>query len=94
MFDCPGQIELYNHVDVFKHFVSFLKREGWAVLVVYCLDAHFISDASKFISGALQALAAMVKLELPHINVLTKMDLLEDKVSGPECVCACYLGVR
>ncbi len=27
----------------------------------------------------LQALAAMVKLELPHINLLTKMDLCEDK---------------
>jgi hypothetical protein len=27
----------------------------------------------------LQALAAMVKLELPHINLLTKMDLAEDR---------------
>ena len=27
----------------------------------------------------LQALAAMVKLELPHVNVLTKVDLFEDK---------------
>lgn len=24
----------------------------------------------------------MVKLELPHVNVLTKVDLLEDKVRG------------
>lgn len=28
-----------------------------------------------------QALAAMVKLELPHVNLLTKLDLLQDKVS-------------
>ncbi len=33
-----------------------------------------------------QALAAMVKLELPHVNVLTKVDLLEDKVGGAERV--------
>jgi hypothetical protein len=82
VFDCPGQIELYNHVDVFRSFVRFLRREGWSPLVVYCLDSHFMTDAAKFIAGSLQALAAMVKLELPHINVLTKMDLLEDRVGG------------
>ncbi len=26
-----------------------------------------------------QALAAMVRLELPHVNVLTKVDLLQEK---------------
>eukprot|EP00913_Durusdinium_trenchii_P017116 g16097.t1 len=35
-----------------------------------------LQDASKFLSGALSALTAMVNLELPHINVLTKCDLL------------------
>lgn len=28
VFDCPGQIELYNHLSVFKTFVDFLKRVG------------------------------------------------------------------
>lgn len=174
MFDCPGQIELYNHLSVFKTFVNYLRNEGWSVAVVYCLDAHFITDVSgsteatlvvarqlagvtpvvaagichmccgvcalkllhlrhdmhaglfmavaashsikpdtasnltqpaakqlsspsadarplcfllllprrqvsKFISGAMQALSAMVKLELPHINVLTKMDICENR---------------
>lgn len=31
-----------------------------------------------------QALSAMVKLELPHINLLTKMDLAEDKAAVEE----------
>lgn len=26
VFDCPGQIELYNHCSVFKTFVDFLKQ--------------------------------------------------------------------
>eukprot|EP00983_Pelagomonas_calceolata_P093637 1157797-Pelagomonas_calceolata.AAC.4 len=26
IFDCPGQIELYNHLSVFKTFVDFLKQ--------------------------------------------------------------------
>lgn len=79
LFDCPGQIELYNHLSVFKTFVEYLKRDGWSVCCIYCLDAHFITDVAKFVAGALQALAAMVKLELPHVNILTKMDLLQDK---------------
>jgi GTPase len=51
--------------------------------------ATFLSksvDASKFISGSMQALSAMVKLELPHINVLTKMDICPDKVQPAGCV--------
>lgn len=44
---------------------------------MYCLDALFVSDASKLIAGNLTALAAMVHLELPHINVLTKCDLVD-----------------
>jgi GTPase SAR1 family protein len=79
IFDCPGQIELYTHLGTFKAFVDYLKRDGWTLVAVYCIDCHFVSDASKFISGAMQALAAMVKLELPHVNVLTKMDICPDE---------------
>ncbi|KAL6749512.1 GPN-loop GTPase [Haematococcus lacustris] len=79
MFDCPGQIELYSHLSIFKTFVDFLRNDGWSVCAVYCLDAHFVTDVSKFIAGALQALSAMVKLELPHVNILTKMDICESK---------------
>ena len=58
--------------------------------VVYCLDSQFVSEMSKFVAGSLQALSAMVLLELPHVNVLTKVDLLtqESKVclSTPLCL--------
>lgn len=76
IFDCPGQIELYSHVSAFKSLVDWLKAQGWAVCVVYCLDSQFVSEVSKFVAGSLQAMSAMVLLELPHLNVLTKVDLL------------------
>jgi hypothetical protein len=81
LIDCPGQIELYNHCSALKTLADYLKREGWSVAAVYCLDATFFAggDAAKFIAGALQALAAMVRLELPHVNVLTKMDLVSQE---------------
>lgn len=78
LIDCPGQIELYNHCSALRTLADYLRQQGWSVAAVYCLDATFFAggDASKFIAGALQALAAMVRLELPHVNVLTKMDLV------------------
>lgn len=49
---------------------------------VYCLDALFVTDASRLIAGNLTALSAMVHLELPHINVLTKADLVAPGARG------------
>lgn len=75
-FDCPGQIELYSHLSVFQSIIRELRADGWHVGCVYCLDAQFTEDASKYIAGCLTALSSMVQLELPHVNVLTKIDLL------------------
>lgn len=79
LFDCPGQIELYSHLSVFRTFVDLLRRDGWQVCAVYCLDVQFASEMPKFIAGCMNALSAMVQLELPHVNVLTKMDLCKNK---------------
>jgi len=43
---------------------------------VHLCDAHYITDASKYISVLLLSLRAMLQLELPHINVLSKIDLI------------------
>lgn len=53
-----------------------------AVLQVYCLDSQFAAEMPKFIAGCMSALSAMVQLELPHVNVFTKMDLCKNKVRG------------
>ena len=46
---------------------------------VFIVDATFVCDAPKFISGALLSLSAMIALELPHVNVLTKCDLIDEE---------------
>lgn len=28
LFDCPGQIELYSHLDVFRDFIKYLQGYG------------------------------------------------------------------
>lgn len=50
---------------------------NYNVCAIFLLDATFITDPAKFVSGALLSLSAMVQLELPHLNVLTKCDLAD-----------------
>ncbi|CAA2985827.1 GPN-loop GTPase 3 isoform X2 [Olea europaea var. sylvestris] len=79
VFDCPGQIELFSHVPVLKNFVEHLKRKNFNVCVVYLLDSQFMTDVTKFISGCMASLSAMFQLELPHVNILSKMDLVTNR---------------
>lgn len=79
VFDCPGQIELFSHVPVLKNFVEHLKQKDFNVCAVYLLDSQFMTDVTKFVSGCLSSLSAMIQLELPHINILSKMDLVKNK---------------
>lgn len=44
------------------------------------MDAQFLSDPSKLLAGTLQAVSTMLLLETPHINVITKADLVQDQV--------------
>uniref|UniRef100_A0A1E1XCX4 GPN-loop GTPase 3 n=1 Tax=Amblyomma aureolatum TaxID=187763 RepID=A0A1E1XCX4_9ACAR len=76
LFDCPGQIELYTHLDVMKRLVQTLETWDFRICGVFLIDSQFLVDTSKFFSGVLSALAAMVNFEIPHVNVITKMDLL------------------
>lgn len=84
LLDCPGQIELYTHVPIMKRIVE--KVSSWGhegrIASVFVVDATFVCDSPKFISGSLLSLSAMISLELPHINILSKCDLVdEDKVT-------------
>ena len=44
---------------------------------VHLVDAHLCSDPAKYISALLLSLATMLHLELPHVNLLSKIDLIE-----------------
>lgn len=44
---------------------------------VHLVDAHLCSDPAKYISALLLSLATMLHLELPHVNLLSKVDLIE-----------------
>ncbi|XP_039636074.1 GPN-loop GTPase 3 isoform X2 [Perca fluviatilis] len=79
LFDCPGQIELYTHLPVMKQLVEQLQQWEFRVCGVFLVDSQFMVESFKFISGVMVALSAMVSLEIPQINIMTKMDLLSPK---------------
>ena len=79
MFDCPGQLELYTHLDVMYKFVVKLENiVGFRMGSVYLMDVQVMGDYSKYVSGLLMGTIAMLQLGLPHATVINKMDLLED----------------
>ncbi|KAI1403431.1 GPN-loop GTPase [Hypoxylon fuscum] len=83
IFDMPGQIELYTHVPILPALVRFLTRTGSLdirLCAAYLLEATFVVDRAKFFAGTLSAMSAMIMLEVPHLNILSKMDLVKDQV--------------
>ena len=81
ILDCPGQIELYTHIPVQRKLIDTLKMWGYegSMVSVFCIDAGFLIDTSKFIAGSLLSLSAMIALELPHVTLLTKCDLMKEE---------------
>lgn len=83
IFDMPGQIELYTHVPILPALVRFLTRAGSLdirLCAAYLLEATFVVDRAKFFAGTLSAMSAMIMLEIPHLNILSKMDLVQGQI--------------
>mmetsp|Transcript_17365 Transcript_17365/g.32924 ORF Transcript_17365/g.32924 Transcript_17365/m.32924 type:complete len:388 (+) Transcript_17365:161-1324(+) len=77
LFDLPGQVELYTHNTCVQSILKCLVSElDLRLAAVHLVDAHSCTDASKFISAALLSTTTMLRLELPAVNVLSKIDLL------------------
>jgi hypothetical protein len=62
-----------------RQFVEQLQRWDFRVCGVFLIDSQFLVQSSKLVSGILAALSAMVNLEIPHVNVMSKLDLISKK---------------
>ncbi|KAJ1792833.1 hypothetical protein LPJ59_004794, partial [Coemansia sp. RSA 2399] len=76
IFDCPGQVELYTHNKAVRTIVRRLEKQDYRLACVHLVDASYCTEAAKFISVLLLSLTTMSMLEMPHVNVLSKIDLL------------------
>ena len=86
IIDMPGQIELYTHVPIVPNIVRELTQGflNMRLCAAYLMESTFMIDKSKFFAGTLSAMSAMMLLELPHVNILSKMDLMRGRMSRRE----------
>lgn len=85
IFDCPGQIELYSHVPILPNLVKHLSQTmGFSLCASYLIESTFVIDKAKYFAGTLSAMSAMIMLEIPHLNILSKMDLVKGLVTKRE----------
>jgi len=79
LIDMPGQVELYTHHPSVRNVLQALtgSLHNHRLCAVHLVDAHHCADAAKFISVLLVTLSTMVQLEMPQINLLSKVDLIE-----------------
>ncbi|KAK1072520.1 hypothetical protein LTR12_009877 [Friedmanniomyces endolithicus] len=86
IIDMPGQIELYTHVPIVPSLVRALTKGSLniSLCAAYLLESTFIVDRAKFFAGTLSAMSAMLMVELPHVNILSKMDLVKGQMARKE----------
>ncbi|KAI1386680.1 uncharacterized protein F4822DRAFT_323948 [Hypoxylon trugodes] len=74
LFDCPGQVELYTHHNSLRNIFFKLQKMDYRLVAVHLCDSFCLTQPSLYISNLLLTLRAMLQMDLPHINVLTKID--------------------
>lgn len=74
LIDCPGQVELFTHHESLANIIGQLKIR---LCGVYLVDFNLVADDyGRLVQATLLALSSMLRLQLPHINVFTKIDLV------------------
>mmetsp|Transcript_18097 Transcript_18097/g.37702 ORF Transcript_18097/g.37702 Transcript_18097/m.37702 type:complete len:242 (-) Transcript_18097:5-730(-) len=95
ILDCPGQVELYTHHEVMTKLTQQLvKALDLRLVAVHLIDSTLCVDVHRYISAVLLSLAAMMQMELAHINVLTKIDLVMDHTDDLTFRLDYYAGVQ
>jgi GTPase SAR1 family protein len=74
IFDCPGQVELYTHHKSMRNILKILEKDGFRITCVHLIDSYYCTNPHNYISAVTLCLSVMLQLELPHVNVLSKID--------------------
>ncbi|KAL8707568.1 MAG: hypothetical protein Q9220_007409 [cf. Caloplaca sp. 1 TL-2023] len=74
LFDCPGQVELFTHHSSLRNLFFRIQKLGYRLVALHLTDSYCLTLPSLYISTLLLSLRSMLQLDLPHLNVLTKID--------------------
>jgi hypothetical protein len=78
LVDTPGQIELFAYRTSGQFLVQNLNIDE--KMSIFLFDGSLVTTPVNFVSIALLATSIKLRLNLPTINVLTKTDLIGDKL--------------
>jgi len=78
LFDCPGQLELFQSRDSLRGALEAVTK---ALSVRWCClhltDSHLCADGFKYVSALLCTLSAMLFFDAPHVCAISKCDLVD-----------------
>ncbi|KAL9005893.1 MAG: hypothetical protein Q9188_001355 [Gyalolechia gomerana] len=74
LFDCPGQVELFTHHSSLRNIFFRIQKLGYRLVALHLTDSYCLTLPSLYVSTLLLSLRSMLQLDLPHLNVLTKID--------------------
>ncbi|PYI31992.1 hypothetical protein BP00DRAFT_425256 [Aspergillus indologenus CBS 114.80] len=83
LFDCPGQVEIFTHHSSLRNIFFKIQKLGYRMIVIHLIDSYNLTLPSMYISALLLSLRAMLQMDLPHLNVLTKIDNLANYAPLP-----------
>ncbi|OLB89797.1 MAG: GTPase [Thaumarchaeota archaeon 13_1_40CM_38_12] len=78
LIDTPGQIELFAFRASGPYFVSNFQSDNKVTLFTF--DGMLVSSPINFVSIGLLALSVRLRLKIAQVNILTKRDLIVDKL--------------
>ncbi len=78
LIDTPGQMELFAFRSVGSVLINRLSMDRSAV--VFVIDATQAQTPSGYVSSMLLALSTQFRFNMPQVNVLNKIDLLDRSV--------------
>src|ERR671921_835672 len=78
--DTPGQIELFAFRASGPYFVSNFQSDNKVTLFLF--DGMLVSSPINYVSIALLASSIKLRLKTAQVNVLTKRDLIIEKIHG------------
>ncbi|KAK2198083.1 bifunctional GPN-loop GTPase/P-loop containing nucleoside triphosphate hydrolase/GPN-loop GTPase 2 [Babesia duncani] len=77
LFDTPGQIELFTHHTALCEIIQHLERRDFRLTGVALMDCTLCANPFNYVSALLTCLSAQIQLQLPHVNVLSKIDMIK-----------------
>ena len=77
IIDTPGQLELFAYRESGPYFISNFSCENKAAIFLF--DGMMVSSPTNFVSIALLATSIRLRLHIPQINILSKIDMMQEK---------------